>query len=193
MLRLNIRHQLPQIGMNIQHSRVNEAHDNQAINHGSVRQARSTKGFTQARIDINAYQSRHSYGNSTMGDFTRENGQRGISDVQSAVASHAQETWSEINNASKPGNYIRNRAEQERQSDMMQQRYLVAIAVPDATTTVEEASQSTGDIDVGETRTEYEVPRAPTIDITTGSVETYIQNQGFLRQWTTQDQYDIYA
>ncbi len=193
MLKLNIRHALPQIGMNIQHSRVVEAHDNQAVNQSSVRQARSTKGFTQAKIDINAYRSRHSYGNSTMGDLTREYGQRGISDVQSAVSSHANETWALINNASKPGNYIRNRAEQDRQSELMKQRYIVAVAIPDAPPEVAEASRSTGDIDVGETRLEYDVPRAPTINIQPGSVETYIQNQGFLRQWTTQDHYDIYA
>ena len=193
MLRLNIRHALPQIGMNIQHSRVEEAHDNQAVNRSSVRQARSTKGFTQAKLDINAYQSRHSYGNSTMGDFTREYGQRGISDVQSATSAHAREAWSMINNAAKAGDYIANRAEQDRQSEMMRQSNIVVVAIPDATTSVEEASQSTGDIDVGETRIEYDVPSAPTINITTGSVETYIQNQGFVRQWTTQDHYDIYA
>ena len=193
MLKLNIRHQLPQIGLRIQHSRVEQAHDNPATITGHTKQAESRKWITQPRTDIHSYQSRHAYGNSTMGDFTREHGQQGISDVQAAVSSHAQETWSIINNASKSGNYVANRAEQQRQADIMQQRYLIAIGIPDPTTTLEERSELIGDIEVAETDLDIDVPSAPTIEISTGSVETYIQDRGFLRQWTTQDRFDIYA
>lgn len=193
MLRLNIRHSLPQIGLRIQHSRVEEAHDQQPVMTGHRRQAQSQKWITQPEIDINAYQSRHAYGNSTMGDFARENGQRGLSDVQSAISKKAQESWSMINNAAKSGNYVRNRAEQDRQAEIMEQRYLVAVGIPDPTTTLERPSELIGDIDVGETNTDFDVASWPTIRITTGSVETYLQDRGFLRQWTTQDRFDIYA
>lgn len=193
MLRLNIRHSLPQIGLRIQHSRVEEAHDQQPVMTGHRRQAQSQKGFTQPKTDINAYQSRHAYGNSTMGDFTKEYGQRGLSDVQSAISEKAQESWSMINNAAKSGNYVVNRAEQDRQAEIMQQRYLVAVGIPDPTTTLERPSEVIGDIDVGETDINIEVASQPIIRITTGSVETYIQDRGFLRQWTTQDRFDIYA
>ena len=193
MLKLNIRHSLPQIGLRIQHSRVEEAHDQQPVMTAHRRQAQSQKWITQPKIDINAYQSRHVYGNSTMGDFTKENGQRGQSDVQEAISSHAQESWSMINNAAKTGNYVRTRAEQKRQADIMQQRYLVAIGIPDPTTTLERPSELIGDIDVGETNINFDVASWPTVRITTGSVETYIQDRGFLRQWTTQDRFDIYA
>ncbi|MBQ9477948.1 MAG: hypothetical protein IJU71_00160, partial [Selenomonadaceae bacterium] len=147
----------------------------------------------QAKIDIDSYQSRHAYGSTNMTDFTRENGQRGISDVQAAVAAHARESWSMIDNAAKAGNYVRNRAEQARQADIKQQRYLVAAAIPNPTTTVEEPSQYVGDIDTGETRVSVDLASWPTVQITTGSVETYIRDRGFLRQWTTQDRFDIYA
>ena len=193
MLKLNIRHQLPQIGLRIQHSRVDQAHDNQATMRGHTEQAESRKWITQPRIDIHSYQSRHAYGNSNMSDFTRENGQKGISDVQAAISAHAQESWSMINNASKPGNYVANRAEQQRQADIMQQRYLVAIGIPDPTTTLERRSEIIGDIQVAETDLDIDVPPEPTVEITTGSAETYLQNKGFLRQWTTQDRFDIYA
>ncbi len=193
MLKLNIRHQLPQIGLRIQHSRVEQAHDEPAVIRGHTEQAQSRKWITQPRIDIHSYQSRHAYGNSNMSDFTRENGQKGISDVQAAISAHAQESWSMINNASKPGNYVANRAEQQRQADIMQQRYLVAIGIPDPTTTLERRSELTGDIQVAETELDIDVPPEPTVEITTGSVETYLQNKGFLRQWTTQDRFDIYA
>lgn len=193
MLKLNIRHQLPQIGLRIQHSRVDQAHDNQATIRGHTEQAQSRKWITQPRIDIHSYQSRHAYGHSTMDDFTKEHGQQGISDVQAANSAHAQEAWSMINNAAKSGNYVVNRAEQQRQADIMQQRYLVAAAIPDPTTTLEERSELIGDIQVADAQIEFDVPREPTIEITTGSVETYLQNQGFLRQWTTKDRFDIYA
>ena len=193
MLKLNIRHQLPQIGLRIQHSRVDQAHDNQATMRGHTEQAESRKWITQPRIDIHSYRSRHAYGNSTMDDFTKENGQKGISDVQAAISAHAQEAWSMIDNASKTGNYVVNRAEQQRQADIMQQRELVVVGIPDPTTTLEERSELIGDIRVADAQIEFDVPREPTIEITTGSVETYLQNQGFLRQWTTGDRFDIYA
>lgn len=193
MLKLNIRHQLPQIGLRIQHSRVEHAHDNPAVIRGHTEQAQSRKWITQPRIDIHSYQSRHAYGNSTMGDFTKENGQKGISDVQAAVSAHAQETWSMIDNASKRGNYVANRAEQQRQADIMKQRQLIVVGIPDPTTELVERSELTGDIQVAETQLDIDVPPAPTIEITTGSVETYLQNQGFIRQWTTKDHFDIYA
>ena len=193
MLKLNIRHSLPQIGLRIQHSRVEQAHDEQPVMTGRRRQAQSQKWITQPKIDINAYQSRHVYGNSTGIDFARENGRRGLSDVQEAISSHAQESWSMINNAAKSGNYVRNRAEQDRQADIMKQRYIVAVGIPDPTTTLERPSEVIGDIDVGETNIEFDVASWPTIRISPGSVETYIQDRGFLRQWTTQDRFDIYA
>ena len=193
MLKLNIRHSLPQIGLRIQQSRVEEAHDEQPVITGRRRQAQSQKWITQPKIDINSYQSRHAYGNSTMSDFARENQRRGLSDVQNAVSSHAQETWSIINNAAKSGNYVRNHAEQIRQAEFMEQRYLVAVAIPDAVTELEEASELIGDIDVGETDINFELAPQPTIRITTGSAETYLRDRGFIRQWTTQDRFDIYA
>ncbi|MBR1579088.1 MAG: hypothetical protein IJ668_01090 [Selenomonadaceae bacterium] len=193
MLKLNIRHSLPQIGLRIQHSRVEQAHDEQPVMHTNRRQARSNKGSTQAELGADSYRSRHSYGNTNMTDFTRENGQRGIGDVQSAVAAHARESWSMIENAAKSGNYIRERAEQIRQADIMEQRYLVAGAIPDPITTVEEPSRYVGDIDTGDTDISFDLASWPTIQITTGSVETYIRDRGFLRQWTTQDRFDIYA
>lgn len=98
-----------------------------------------------------------------------------------------------IENAAKSGNYIRERAEQIRQADIMEQRYLVAGAIPDPITTVEEPSRYVGDIDTGDTDISFDLASWPTIQITTGSVETYIRDRGFLRQWTTQDRFDIYA
>ena len=75
----------------------------------------------------------------------------------------------------------------------MEQRYLVAVAIPDAVTELEEASELIGDIDVGETDINFELAPQPTIRITTGSAETYLRDRGFIRQWTTQDRFDIYA
>lgn len=193
MLRLNIRQSLPRIGLRIEHSRVNEAHDNQATIEIHTRRARTTQGSTQERLGIDSYPSRHSYGNTNMTDFTRENGQRGLSDVQSAISAHAQESWSMIDNAAKTGDYVTRRAEQDRQAEIMEQRYLVVEAIPDPNIYVAEPARVEGEIDAGEVQITADVPRAPTIDITPGRAETYLQYRGDLRMWVTQNRYDIYA
>ena len=102
LMRLNIRHALPQIEIRNYQSRIEDSHMIPAkLSASDNEQARSNKSVTQARIDIDSYQSRHAYGATNMTDFARENGQRGISNVQSADSSHAQKTWSIIDNAAK--------------------------------------------------------------------------------------------
>ena len=193
MLRLNIRHALPQTDLRIRHSSVDDSHMIPAQIHTNNRQAKSNKGVTQARIDIDSYQSRHAYGARNMDDFTRENGQKGLSDVQSGNSRHTQEAWSVIENGAKKGNFIHNKAQQGLFKTANQKRMIEAQAIPDPTTTVVEPSQVVGEPDLGDLTAEIQTTPSASIRTTTGSAETYLKDQGFIRRWVTEDKYDIYA
>ena len=54
-------------------------------------------------------------------------------------------------------------------------------------------SQSTGTPDLGDVSTNVDVDAFAQVSFQRGSVDTYIKDQGYLRQWTTEDRYDIYA
>ncbi len=193
MLRLNMSHQLPTIGLRINHTTVDDSHMIPAQIHTNDRQARSNKGATQARIDINSYPSRKAYGHRNMNDLTRENGQKGLSDVQSADSRHTQAAWSYIENAAKKGNYIQQRAEQAIYSEAKKTRMLEAQFIPNPQITLSESSQVVGETDVGDVTAEIDAKSYASIQITTGGVQTYIQDQGFLHRWITQDKYDMYV
>lgn len=54
-------------------------------------------------------------------------------------------------------------------------------------------SEVVGEPDVGDFSVDVETAPSAQIHYTPGSVEIYMQNEGFLRQWLTMGNYDIYA
>ncbi|MBR1398314.1 MAG: hypothetical protein IJ563_12405 [Selenomonadaceae bacterium] len=193
MLRLNIRHALPQTDIRIQHSRVDDSHMIPAQIHTNNRQARSNKTVTQVRMDIDSYPSRHSYGAKNNTDLTREFGQSGIADVQASTSRHAQNMWSFIDNAAKRGNYIQQQYKGKLFEEANKSGGIEARAIPDPRVTVSQPSQVVGESDLGDVTAEISTTPFASIQITTGSAETYLKDQGFIRRWVSQDKYDIYA
>ena len=191
--RLNIRHALPQIDIRTRRTTVDDSHMVPAEIHTGTRQARSNKGATQARIDINSYPSRKAYGHRTMNDLTRENGQQGISDAQSGTSRHTQEAWSVIENGPKRGDYVQKQARQKIFSEAKKTRYLEAQFIPNPQTTLAEPSQVVGEPDLGDVTAKIDAKSYASIQITTGGAQTYLKDQGFIRRWVTEDKYDIYA
>ena len=192
MLRLNTRHQLPQTGLQIQRGTLDRAAYVPAQVHTNQRQARSNQGVTQMSIDIDSYRSQRVTGRRTMDDFTRSRGQRGISDVQAAISRHTQQGYSRATNGAKRGDDI--------QSMYYNQLFADAEAVPvfhlDWTSGVDitvNPSQLVGDIDTGDVRARIETTPSADIRTTQGGVQTYISNEGFIRNWVSEDTYDIYA
>ena len=192
MLRLNIRHALPQTAIRNYQSRIEDSHMIPAQIRTNNQQAQSNKGVTQPQIDIDSYQSRHAYGASNMTDFTREKGQKGISDVQAADSRHVQSTWSLIENAARRGNYVQQQAQQKLFEDAHKTANIEALMIPDPTTTAQE-SEIVGESDRGDVTAEISTTPFASIEITPGSAETYMKDPGFIRRWVTQDKYDIYA
>ena len=193
MLRLNIRHQLPQTDLRITHGTLDSARTVPAQVHHENRQARSTKGITQSRIEnIDAYESQRVTGRRTMLDLARERGQKGISDVRASNSRHTQNGWANAANGAKNGNdisakYHRKLVEGMEAEPVFSLEWTKGVEVQIT------PAQVVGDIDVGALTTEIQPAPFPEIHATQGTTQTYVKDQGFIRRWVTEDNYDIYA
>lgn len=193
MLRLNIRHQLPQTDLRITHGTLDSARTVPAQVHHENRQARSTKGITQSRIEnIDAYESQRVTGRRTMLDLARERGQKGISDVRAADSRHTQNGWANAANGAKNGNdisakYHRKLVEGMEAEPVFSLEWTKGVEVQFRT------SELIGDIDVGDLTAEIQTAPSAEIRATQGTTQTYVKDQGFIRRWVTEDNYDIYA
>ena len=193
MLYVNVRHTLPRIGLHTQLATLS-SHVRPAELHTTYVAPRADVHATQVKIDIDSYPSRHAYGASTMEDFTRENGQQGLADIQQATSSHTQAAWDVIENGARPGgsSEIINQAKSKLADQIAKQRYIEVQAIPDPTITVT-PSVVQGNIDTG--KDEVSIQTYPSADILVhpGQAETYLEQKGSIRMWTTEGQYDIYA
>ena len=193
LVRLNTRHELPQLGIRQTQARLNESGIIQPrIQNTGNRQARANKTVTQPSLSLNNYPSRRAYGHRTMNDLTLEQGQRGISNAQSATSEHTQEGWSEATNAAKRGNYVVQNARSEMFSNYQARIVFSIDAIPDPQMQGQ-PNQVIGEPDLGNISVDIETAPSARIRYTPGSVETYIQNEGFIRHWVSYDNYDIYA
>ncbi|MBQ7515022.1 MAG: hypothetical protein IJS96_01960 [Schwartzia sp.] len=192
MLYLNTRHRLPQIGMETRLATLS-SRIRQPESSGNYRAARSNMGITQCSIEVDTYPSRHSYGFSTMGDFTKEKGDQGKSDIRQTTSGHTQTAWAMIYGAAKKGNNeIANQAHSKLASEVSKKRYMVAEAIPDPKITVHQ-SQLRGQPDPGHQA--IEIQTYPTADVTynPGKFSVYLQDKGFIRNWVSEGHYDILA
>ena len=193
MVRLNTRHELPRIGMRQTFGRLEESAIIQPQTRSSSnRQARSNQTVTQPSLTLDSYPSRRSYGFRTMDDFTAERGQRGLSDVQAATGRHARENWSIATTAAQRGNDITQRIKSEIFSDYDARAVFSIGAIPDPQVQGH-PNEVVGEPDTGEANVDIQTAPNARIRYTPGSVQTYLQNEGFIRSWVSYSQYDIYA
>ncbi len=192
MVRLNTRHELPQIGMRQTFSRLDESAIIQPYSEGTNRQARSNQTVSQPGLTLDSYPSRRAYGFRKHGDLMAEQGQRGQSDVQSATRRHASEGWSKATTAARRGDDIVQKIRAEMFSDYDAHAVFTTSGIPDVqmqgrpNEVVGEPQQSDISVDI-------QTAPSARISATPGSVETYLKNEGFIRSWVSYNQYDIYA
>ena len=192
MLYLNVRHTLPMIGMRSQKNTL-EAGINQPSYDQTSQQARSNKGKTQPKIDIDSYPSRHSYGYTNHTDFARENEQEGLSGVQQGTSKHTQMAWALAEDGPKPGRqvaleFIRN----DVKSIADQNRGIVAQAIPDPEIRFD-VGEAVGTPTIGRTTPQWHTDAQARIHYNRGSIETYLQQKGDIHRWVSEGKYDIRA
>ena len=193
MLYVNTRHQLPQISIHQTWSKLNRSAVVPAQVQGNNEQSSSNKGTTQPTTDIDNYPSRRAYGARNMTDFTREHGQKGISDAHSAASTRTQRAWSFIEEGAKKGNYVARSYKNVMMSRYQSAQNLVNFSLMPAPNISVNPGRVVGESDLGDISVEIETAPSAEIEYTPGSAETQIADEGFIRNWTTEGHYDIYA
>lgn len=193
MLYLNIRHQLPQISIHQNPSRLNRSAVRPAVVHGNNEQAQSNKGVTQSSVEIDNYPSRRAYGSRTMDDYTRERGQKGLSDAQSAASERTQKAWSFIEQGAKRGDDIPQKYKSDVMAKYSQAKTLVHFSLMSGPNIRVNEGQIVGEPSQGDVTAEIESQNYADIDFTPGTAETTLADKGFIRSWVSEGHYDIYA
>ena len=193
MVRLNTRHELPQIAIRQTQGRLDESGIIQPKVHGTNRQASSNQGVTQPpQVSINSYPSRRAYGHRTMRDLTAEQGNRGKSDVQAATAQHTKMAWGKATTAAKRGNDVAQEAKANIFANYEAYPVFAYSGIPNPQMQGH-PNEIVGTPDRGNISVDIETAPSARIRYTPGSVETYLENKGFIRHWVSYGNYDISA
>lgn len=192
MLYLNTRHTLPVVGYRIQRNTVDTGIV-QPQYEQETQQARSNRGFTQPKITIDSYPSRHSYGYTNNTDFARENMQRGYSEVKKGTSKHTQMAWALAEDGPKAGRQVGIEfARNDLNSRVTRLRTLVAAAIPDPEIHVDPGEMH-GTPTPAKTIPHWHTEGQARIKYNRGSIETYLQDKGDIHSWVSEGKYDIYA
>lgn len=195
MLRLNIRHQLPQTSTRQRWSSLEQATITPAQIRVHNEQGESNQTATQPTMEIDSYQSRTAYGLFNMTDLMRRQGQKGSSDLSEATAAKSREAWASAENGGKRGSDIPQKFRNQMFSRYSAQTVFTIAWAADPTVT-HTPSRIVGTPDVGDLTAEIDASAGragANIRFERGSAETYMTDQGFIRRWVSQDTYDIYA
>lgn len=193
MLYVNTRHRLPQISIHQNWSRLDRSAVVPSEVHGNNEHASSNKGATQPITQIDNYPSRRAYGARNMTDFTREHGQKGIADAQSAASTRSQRAWGFIEEGAKRGNYVARSYKNTMMSQYQSAKNLVNFSLMPAPNISVTPSQVVGESDLENLTAEIETASSAEIEYTPGSAETQLADEGFIRNWVSEGHYDIYA
>ena len=192
MLYLNTRHTLPMIGLRVQQSTLDSSII-QPRYEQETQQARAGRGFTQPKISIDSYPSRHSYGYTNHTDFARENLQRGMSEVQKGTSKHTQMAWALAEDGPKAGRQVGIEfAKRDMETRVTRQRTLVAAHIPAPEIHVD-PGETHGAPTPAKTTPHWHTEGMARLSFNRGSVETYLQQKGDIHSWVSEGKYDIYA
>ena len=192
ILRLNIRHALPQTSTRQTQARVEESKVIPAEIHTNDEQARSNKTVSQPSVDMQNYRSRRAWGARTLTDLTREFGQKGLSDVRRGTSRRTEEAWTRAEDGAKPGDDIMRQVMNNFWARYDAHNVLSFELMEGPIIRVNE-SEIIGETERGDVTAEIETTPFADIRYSRGNAETYMTDQGFIRRWITMNEYDIYA
>lgn len=193
MTYMNVRHQLPTIGIRQEQARLDSAPFRPAEMHRDYRPAKTTQHATQVKVDIDQYPSRQIFGYYKPGDYKRKMAQEGMQNAQETTSKHSRGAWEAATNAAKPG---RNIPMEEVKANLREmtiktpQWDLKRAPDPEFTVT---PSRIEGEMDPGSDEMDIQTTATPDFEYTPGSAETYLKDKGFIRMWMTQGYIDVEA
>ena len=190
---MNIRHELPEIGIRQQQAASEKAAYVPAEMHRDYEPPLADMGVSLVKVDIDCYPCRKAYGYLNNTDFAQTYGQKGQQDIAAATSRHTQEGWDMAKNGAKPGESIIGRQNRSHfWNQVVKWPTWVAKDIPDPVFTVT-PSEIKGQMNVGHDRYSIKPKAKANIDIRVGEAETYIATEGSIRMWTTEGHYDIQA
>lgn len=182
----------PMIGIHTQLGKL-EAHSTPAVLHTEGRQARSNRHWTQPKLEIDQYPSRHAYGNDNHTDFAKKYGQQGFADLSKTTSRWTQEAWDNVENCGKKGRKpIVQRYDNKLRQEIMKERHIVTELIPDPVIRFQPI-EAVGEPDLGDVSVKIQTKSFAETNFTPGKVETYMQQKANVQRWVTEGKYDIYA
>ena len=124
--------------------------------------------------------------------MTAEQGASGKSDVQAATAQHTRMAWAKATNAAKRGDDIAQEAKANLFANAEAYPVFAFTGIPNPQMQGH-PGEVVGEPDTGNISVDIETAPSARIHYTPGSVETYLQNEGFIRHWVSYGNYDITA
>ena len=192
--RLNIRQTLPVIGVRNEQSKMETPPGKKAELHSEY-EPPTGNGWTQARISIDSYESRKTYGYLNNADYAKKREQDGIEGMRANMRKSNADAQAMVTKAAKKGhNEIAAQAKQLIASECAPPKGMNPAFPPPPTTTVERKSEIKGEIDPGSYKTTI-TPAEPYAHcrFTPAKAQTYIKQEGNIDRWITYGEYDRLA
>ena len=177
MLRLNVRHQLPQTDFRIKYGQIDKAKYQPAEVHTNLELGKSNQGATQVSVQLDNYPSRKSWG--------------ARSDVRANRSRTTQIAWERAENGGKPGDDIKQQIMQEVHAESPET--LVQFELMEGPRITVTPSEIVGEPEVGDVTAEIETEPFADVHYTPGIFDMYLKNKGSMKRWVTMNEYDIYA
>lgn len=194
MLYLNIRHQLPTAAARSQPVRLERAVARPAELHATNRLPRTEVHPTGGTLSINTYPSRRAYGFASMPDVMAGLKQKGEQSIAAFTSERTQAAWDVIDNGAKQHqDYQAQKAKQKLHSELMEQKKLTLAIVPNPEIHWTQGEVE-GEVDKGDISVDIQTKKdGADISWKPGSFEGYLKDRGYLRMWTSEGHYDVYA
>lgn len=189
--RLNMRITFPQIGVRHTEAKLEMQPAYKGEIHSKYTPPKGY-GWTQPRIEIDSYPSRHTYGYSNHEDYARERGQEGLQKMRENMRKNNADAQAMVKNGAKKGhNEIAAQEKQRQKAQSAPPQGTDFFIPPSPTITLAEKSENSGEIDPGS----YENTITPAASIVHGQftpaqVETYMKQEGNIDRWITYGEYD---
>lgn len=190
---INIRHELPQIGIRQQQAMGERNTFRPAELHREYQPPRADVAASLVIVDINCYESRKVFGMLNMDDFAKKYGDEGKQHIQQHTSELTQAGWNAAKNAARPGaDFNGSVAKSKFFGEVVQWPKWTMIHPADPQFTVT-PSEVRGKVDPGKDSYRINSTGDADISVRPGSAETYMAKEGSIRMWATEGYIDIYA